>query len=217
MSRRPPRESSEANRAILFFHSLRERSCFLPLRPLNSFRESLPPTARPAFLLREACLRATFLLLRKTIFRWSLSFLTAAGSFLNEPGRRFIRMSSSTALARLSVLEALPAIGATGTVATFFASDEDARSWAEGVAPTQRPRVGKTRPCGGGETRSLRVICVGAHRLRMPLLWMISRPTLRCRRMRRRRGGGCRTRARRFLGAETREVRGAGARPVRAR
>lgn len=111
------------------------------LTALNSFRESLPPTARPAFFPREACLRAAFLFLRKTILRWSLSFLTAAGSFLNEPGRRFIRMSSSTALARLSVLDALPVTGATGTVATFFASDEDARSWAEGVAPdTAAPR-----------------------------------------------------------------------------
>ena len=52
-----------------------------------------------------------------------------------------MRISSSTALARESAFEALPENGATGTVAIFFASSEDAASWAEGVAPdTAAPR-----------------------------------------------------------------------------
>lgn len=69
MNRRQPSESRDVSRATLFLHALMERSFCLPLRPLKIFREMLPPTARPAFFPREACLSATFLFLRRERLR----------------------------------------------------------------------------------------------------------------------------------------------------
>ena len=69
MNSRQPSESREVNRATLFLHALMERSFCLPLRPLNIFREMLPPTARLAFFPSEACLSAALRFLRRERLR----------------------------------------------------------------------------------------------------------------------------------------------------
>lgn len=97
-----------------------------------------------------------------------------------------MRISSSTALARESAFEALPENGATGTVAIFFASSEDAVSWAEGVAPdTAAPRREDGAIAEGRNPIPPTYLC-RAHRLRMHPSSRIARRLQRRRRRRRR-------------------------------